>query len=420
LSSQGIVRVAYVLRRYPRLSQSFVLNEMRALEASEASVVVLGLEQPHCSESSLSEAVTADDRRRPVETFDAVPIRVVVAALFWAMRHHPLRLTRLIFTLTIMGSRIHWAFLGKALVMARHLARTRIEHLHAHLYHGSEAAWLVHRLTGKGYSFTAHARDIYVRGENLPRRLADAAFTVTVCDYNRTKLAALCPQAADRIHVIHPFLHPSLLTHEWASSAPHAGPLRLICVCRLVPKKGVHVLIDSIAHLRHRNISVQLEIIGDGKKRNDLAEQIGRLGLSEEVFLTGSLGPAAVRDALASSHCFALASVEAPDGDSDATPTVLGEAMAMGLPVISTTIAGIPEIVPEGAGFLVPPGDPESLADAIERIARMSPAARQAMGTLGRAFVLDRWNPASGAERLKALFSQALTTKPCRPRRSGD
>jgi glycosyltransferase involved in cell wall biosynthesis len=114
-----------------------------------------------------------------------------------------------------------------------------------------------------------------------------------------------------------------------------------------------------------------------------------------------------------------LASVKAPDGDSDATPTVIGEAMATGLPVISTTIAGIPEIVPEGAGFLVPPGDSAALADAIEQIARMSPAARKAMGLRGRAFVLDRWNPASGAERLKALFSEAITTKAGCPRQKG-
>ena len=419
MSSNSRIRVAYVLRRYPRLSQSFVLNEMRALETAGTSVAVVALEQPQASESRLSEAVTEGDRCRPVEVFDPLPTRVVVTALFWAMRRHPLRLTQTIFSVITMRSRIHWVFLGKALVMARNLAKTRSEHLHAHLYHGSETAWLVHRLTGIGYSFTAHARDIYVRGENLPRRLADAAFAVTVCDYNRARLAALCPQAADRIHVILPFLHPSLLTADSAPSAPEAGPLRLICVCRLVPKKGVDVLVNSIAHLRHRNIPVQLEIIGDGRNRNNLASQIERLGLSEEVSLSGSLGPAAVRDALASSHCFVLASVKAPDGDSDATPTVIGEAMAKGLPVISTTIAGIPEIVPEGAGFLVPPGDSASLADAIEQIARMSPAARKAMGSRGRAFVLDRWNPASGAERLKALFSEAITTRPGCPRQKG-
>ena len=133
---------------------------------------------------------------------------------------------------------------------------------------------------------------------------------------------------------------------------------------------------------------------------------IKELNLCENVSLPGPMGALGIRDLLSSCDCFALASVQVENGDSDATPTVLGEAMAMGLPVVSTRVAGIPEIVPEGAGLLVKPSDATALADAIEAIFKLSPKARRAMGEAGRAFVHAHWNPDLDAARLARLFAQ--------------
>jgi colanic acid/amylovoran biosynthesis glycosyltransferase len=119
--------------------------------------------------------------------------------------------------------------------------------------------------------------------------------------------------------------------------------------------------------------------------------------------------PRKVRRMLLTADCFVLAAVIAPDGDSDATPTVLGEAMALGLPVISTRVAGIPEIVPEGAGLLVRPGDPQALAEAIAQVAALADAERHAMGQQGRAFVHRHWNGARDAPALAAWFQQAAS-----------
>jgi glycosyltransferase involved in cell wall biosynthesis len=306
-----------------------------------------------------------------------------------------------------------WASFRQALVLARLLRTARPDHLHAHLRRGGDVARLTDALTRCGYSFTAHARDIYVRNADLPAKLAAASFVVTVCEYNRALLARIEPRCSERIRVLHPFLGRDLFLSAPAAPAraTQGQPLRFVTICRLVPKKGVAVLLDALHLSAHSGQQLHLTIAGDGCERGRLEQQIQALDLGAQVTLAGAVDAAGVRRLLMEADCFVLASLVAPDGDSDATPTVLGEAMALGVPVVSTRVAGIPEIVPKGAGLLVKPADPRALADAIATIASLSPAERRAMGQRGRAFVESYWNGARDAPKLVAWFQQAASER---------
>lgn len=408
------VHVGYVLRVFPSLSQTFVLNEIRALEALGARVTVLTLDP------------AASDRSLPAEDVGSGNLIDVdgpapASAWLWLLRHHPLRLVRVLTEVATARSPYLWRVFVKAVWVAQLAELAGIQHLHAHLRLGTDAAWLVHRLTGRRFSFTAHSGNLFVAemARFLPRELQAADFAVTVCRSNRALMAAREPSSVGKIHVILPFLHADLFQQRELrgpepspSNARHNSPLRLIAVARLIPKKGLGVLLDAIHLLARRHIRVHLSIVGEGPDRCRIEKGIASLGLADRVWLLGARPPSRVRQLIAAADVLVLASVQDPNGDADATPTVLGEAMATGLPVISTRLNGIPEIVPEGAGLLVPPGDVPALAQAIAALAAMSPEQRRAMGATGRTFVHENWNRDHDAERLIALFHQASDAGP--------
>lgn len=242
----------------------------------------------------------------------------------------------------------------------------------------------------------------------LARELAAADFAITVCQHNKGLMCAREPRSAGKIQVIRPFLSAELLRKPPRACANADPPLRLLSVSRLVPKKGAHVLVEAVRKLRSRGIAVRAKIVGEGRERPRLEAVIAALDVGAHVALVGAKQPKAVHTLLDGADCFVIASVPAPDGDADAAPTVLGEAMAKGLPVISTRLNGIPEIVPEGAGLLVAPGDAGALADAIAEIASMSAEQRRAMGARGRQFVQEHWNGDKDVHRLIALFRSVV------------
>lgn len=403
-STSAGIHLGYVLRRFPQLSESFVLNEIRALESLGHRVTVFSQFDPGLQHHALVSA----DQGRSVYYLEPIACGGLFQALGAALLSQPRRLLNTLRQVLRARNPRHWTALRHALVLSRLLHSHSTDHLHAHLSFGSDVAWLTSALTGLGFSFTAHARDVYVRNADLPAKLAAARFVVTVCEYNRIRLSRMQPRCADRIEVLHPFLSRELFLSDVAAPTQlnEGQPSRLITICRLVPKKGVDVLLDAMHRLARADQRLHLTIIGDGRERQHLEQQVCALGLNEMVSFEGAVDAAQVRRTLLIADCLVLAAVVTPDGDSDATPAVLGEAMALGLPVISTRVAGIPEIVPEGAGLLVQPGDAEALADAIAAIGKLSPEARRAMGEVGRAFVHAHWNPDLDAPRLALLFAR--------------
>jgi colanic acid/amylovoran biosynthesis glycosyltransferase len=183
-ASSGL-NLGYVVRRFPSLTQSFVLNEIRALERHGVGVRVFSVLPPKGADPMLVHASAPSDRTRELLLLDALGSRQLAVALAWILVRHPVRLFRTLMFAARKWRKIPTALLGKALLLSRAAGAIRISHLHAHLGLASDVAWLTHHMTGIGFSFTAHARDIYVSNHNLDRKLADASFVVTVCDSAR-------------------------------------------------------------------------------------------------------------------------------------------------------------------------------------------------------------------------------------------
>jgi glycosyltransferase involved in cell wall biosynthesis len=402
------LHLGYVLRIFPALPQTFILNEISALERLGYKITVFGLNNP----GSNAFRQVPEAKGYSVIYLYGQGIITVSKAVVWLIRHHFKGFFNTLLKVIFEGDGHLWKAFHRALLLARAAEKAGVGHLHAHLRFGTEVVWLTHSLTGRSYSFTAHSGNLFMAAKSryLPAAFAETDFAVTVCGFNQSILAANKPQDTTKIHVIRPFLGPEWYGKRINYPVHLAGTraLRLASVSRLVPKKGIDILISALHGVLGRGIAVHLSIIGDGPERSRLETQIQTLGLEAQVTLLGAKGPAEVKSLLEASDCFVLASRLAPNGDSDATPTVLGEAMAVGLPVISTRIAGIPEIVPDDAGWLVQPGEAGPLTEAIVALAEMTVAQRHALGENGRRHVHVHWNSEQDALRLAGLFTSAV------------
>jgi colanic acid/amylovoran biosynthesis glycosyltransferase len=387
------LRVGYVLKRFPRFSETFILNELLALEALGVECHVFSLltppEEPrHARLANLRAPVTYLSKSVGLVP-DPVPEDDVLFAGSDPKSVASLR--------------------AKAAEVARLARHAGITHLHAHF--GSDAttvALLAARDIGGAYSFTAHARDIYhtyvspeIDAAKRHAKLAKAAFTVTVSDYNASHLRTLCPEAAERIYRLYNGIDLSLF-----SPTDRAVPGRILAVGRLVEKKGFAVLVDACALLRDRGLAFDCRIIGDGPLQGALQDQIAGLGLADRVTLAGPMPQEQLADELGTAAIATLPCIITPDGDRDGLPTVLLEAMGKGIPVVTTTVTGGPEIVAEGeTGLLCPPGDPEALADALEALLT-DPEGARAMGIAGRRRAERLFDLATNARQLSGHFAR--------------
>jgi colanic acid/amylovoran biosynthesis glycosyltransferase len=371
MPDQTPLRIGYVLKRFPRFSETFILNELLALQALGVECHVFSLLTPPDEPRHARLA----DLRAPVTYLSkasdpATDIMQSDADLFAGS-----------------DAKAIASLCGKAKEVARLARKAGITHLHAHF--GSDpatVALLAARALGGTFSFTAHARDIYhtyvspeVDAAKRRAKLREAAFTVTVSDYNAAHLRGLCPEAADRIYRLYNGIDLTLF-----SLADDVVDGRIVAVGRLVEKKGFSVLVDACAILRDRGLPFDCRIIGDGPLQGALQAQIETLGLVGQVTLAGPMPQERLADELGTAAIATLPCVITPDGDRDGLPTVLLEAMGKGVPVVTTTVTGGPEIVADGeTGLLCPPGNPAALADALETLLR-DPHRARAMGAAGR------------------------------------
>ncbi|MCB2134486.1 MAG: glycosyltransferase family 4 protein [Rhodobacteraceae bacterium] len=397
------LRIGYVLKRFPRFSETFILNELLAHEAAGATLDVFSLLDPpdeprHANLARLKARVTMlSGKGRGQEGYPEPKD----APLFSGKS--PSQTGRL---------------MAKANAVAKAAQARGIGHLHAHF--GSDAATvalLAARAMGGTFSFTAHARDIYhtyvspeADAEMRRAKLREAAFTVTVSDYNARHLSTLCPEAAGRIVRLYNGID---LEAFRPVSATRQRPGRMLAVGRLVEKKGFATLIDAAAILRDRGIAFDLEIVGSGPLDAALTAQIDRLALSGQVMLTGSLPHERLVERMEAATLAVLACTVTESGDRDGLPTVLLEAMARGLPVVTTTVAGGPEIVvSDVTGKLCPPDDPTALADAIASVLTDRGRARL-MGAAGRKRAERLFDLDLNAATLRTLLAEP-TTAPAR------
>jgi glycosyltransferase involved in cell wall biosynthesis len=367
MSQHARPTVGYVLRKFPVLSETFILNELLELEAQGVPLHVFSLQPPN-------DPRYHEDLPRLAAHITYVPGITDIRKL---LRHHQ-RLARQVpgpyrRTLAYVASRgrakLLWRFVQAGFV-ASEARRLRLGHLHGQFAnHPTTVAMLASRIGGLPFSFTAHAVDLFKSEVNpriLGRKVAEARFAATVSEYNVGFLRKVAPEANGKIvHV------PNGIDLERFSpnGTPPWSPFRILCVARLVEKKGIPVLIEACRILRDRGHSFTCDIVGKGILRPQLEALIQEHRLRELVHLRGPATQGEVRERYRASHLYVLPCIVAADGNRDGLPVSLVEALACGLPVISTPVTGIPEVVRDGHnGLLVPSGDAAALAEAMARL----------------------------------------------------
>lgn len=400
------MRIAYLLKKFPRLSETFVLTEILGQERLGAEIRVWSRRPPDAEPRHAQLA----ELRAPVETLPNSASHTL-RALYARERSAPGSFARVLALLEegeALGFSRTAECLGEALWLQRRCEELGIEHVHTHFATDSAVtAWLLQRLGGPGYSITAHAKDIYRAGVGAARLdalIGESRFTVTVCDANVAHLRGLlAPRALRRVRRLYNGIDLGLFQEAREARAPAT----VLGVGRLVEKKGFHVLLAALARLRARGIAAEALLIGDGDQRAALEARAAELGLCAHVRFAGALDQAAVSAAMQSATLLCLPCIVGTDGNRDALPTVLLEAQACGLPCVSTPVSGVPEILDDGrAGLLVPESDDAATADALEQLLR-SPERCAKLRRAGRERVARLFDSAQNSRVLASWFASA-------------
>jgi len=399
-------KVCYFLKRYPRLSETFVVNEIQALQDQGIDVTVLA---QRSSGEELIHKKTADLK---VPIYYTPPVNLISneassIKFLETLTANPCLIERE--TLSGALSKADYRALIESAMIAPFIQKMGIDLIHAHFATwATTIASYVSKLTGIPYSFTAHAKDIYHESVNkkaLAEKIAQARFVITVSDFNKRYLDE-CLKSEEKIgRVIR--LYNGIDLEEFQDSKEKKEPGLIVAVGRLVQKKGFEDLIQACNILNKKGSAFRCLIIGEGEERNALEKKIAEFSLTKKVSLMGAMPQEEVKTILRKASIFALPCIIGKDGNRDGLPTVLLEAMALGVPVISTTVTGIPEIIDHGkSGFLVSPGDPLGLAKGIEQILS-DLAFQEHMQREGRAKAEEVFDIKKNVLTLKRIFTES-------------
>ncbi|HEX2088317.1 MAG TPA: glycosyltransferase [Actinomycetota bacterium] len=398
------MKIGYVVKRYPRLSETFILDEILGLEDAGLEVAIHSLLQPN--DGRFHEDIS---RVKAVARYLPTAAQSVFGA-FRALRDVGISkdaaaLDRAIAFLEQVPEQRRGTLLVQALHLADEARKKGLEHLHAHFMSSpAQTTYLAHLFSGIPFSVTAHAVDIY--GPNVDpavvREIAEGAVAVvTVCEANRDHLRDLVG-ASSRIEVIY-----NGVSLDELSGNGLRDPGLVLAVGRLVEKKGYHILLEACRLLRDRDVEFRCVLVGDGKQREELLDQRRMLEIDDCVEMPGATSRREVLRWMRRARVFAAPCVTAADGNQDALPTVLLEALSIGLPVVSTPVAGIPEIVDDGVeGLLTPPGDAAALADAVQCLLT-DDGVWARMAAAGPAKAADRFDRTKNLPKLIELFRQS-------------
>ena len=417
-SKAAPIRVGYVLKRFPRLSETFILNEILELERQGVEVSIFSLLRPpaearHKLLDRLQAKVTYLPGRKALKGWE----------FYQAFADKPDEVTAPLVCLESMGlpgaplfpgkaPEDIWRLLFQSSVLQYHIESLGLKHLHAHF--GSDAttvALLAGQLTQTPFSYTAHARDIYhtyvdLLCDNAMRRLKmeQAAFVATVSDYNKHHLDHLVPPVVrPRIHRLYNGIDLNL----FRPSERRREKSLFVAVGRLVEKKGFAHLVEACRRLKSDGRSFHCTIVGEGPERENLETAIGRAGLAGQVELAGAKPQEELLGIIAHATAVVLPCVVTPSGDRDGLPTVLLEALALGIPCVTTRVSGNPEIVDEGeTGLIVSPENPTELAAAMMRFLD-DPELSCAMARACRGKAEKDFDLKANVAKLKSHFMQA-------------
>ena len=405
-----VLRIAYLTNQYPATSHTFIRREIVALEERGHVISRYTIRE---ASTKLNDPADLDELEKTDHVLGIGPLAMLCMAAAEIVSK-PIRFWNAVrcsgqFLACNRSALRQIAYLVEALVVSRWCRRDRIEHLHVHF--GSNPATvgtLVSVLTGIPFSLTVHGPDEFDNpiAHGLALKVAKASFAVAISSFGRSQLMRWTDQRHwNKIEVVHCGLDRAY-TAEPGTLATDSR--RLLCVARLAEQKGHMILLRAAKKLRSEGVAFDLQLIGDGPLRPLVEQTIQRFGLGQCVRVVGWLPQAQVQSEIRSSRATVLPSF------AEGLPVVLMESLALRKPVISTFIAGIPELVEPANGWLVPAGDVEMLCAAMRAALAADPAALEAMGEQGRRRVLARHDIAHSALLMERHILAATMTRPRR------
>ena len=395
------MRVAYLTNRYPAVSHSFIRREILALESLGLRIDRFAIRR---DESPLVDPLDRSEAANTRYLLDT-PLWGLLTALVLTAARSPMRFCRAVASTIRMGwgSRSglprHFAYLAEASVLLRLLRKSRVDHLHVHFgTNATTVALLTRCLGGPDYSFTVHGPEEFDDAAriSLPRKIRQSRFVVAISSFGRSQLYRHCERMDwPRIHVVRCGL-PDDYGEDDHEIEMHDR--RLVCVGRLCEQKGQQLLIQAANQLRQSETPVELVLVGDGPMRADVESLIQDLEMQDCVQLTGSLSGDDVKGQILSARALVLPSF------AEGLPVVIMESLALGRPVITTYVSGIPELVDHQCGWIIPAGSVSALADAMRDALQRDPEDLLEMGERGRDRIDEFHRVTRESEKLAALF----------------
>jgi len=395
-------RVAYLVNQYPKVSHTFIRREILALERRGLAISrfsIRGWDAP------VADPVDEEERSKTRYILRGGPLPMLRATLKTIVTRPRAALTALKAALSMSRRSLrpwpyHLIWFAEACLLRDWLEADRIDHVHAHFgTNSADVALLTHLLGGPTYSFTIHGPDEFDQAPmlNLPRKVDGARFVAVISNFTRSQLMRAIPAPLwPKLQVVHCGLDPAFFAAE---PAPQPDSPTLLCIGRLNAQKGQVTLLEGFAALNRPD--ARLILAGDGELRDLVEERIQTLGLTGRVQITGWISSDEVMRLITQSRVIVQPSF------MEGLPVVLMEALAQGRPVISTFVAGIPELVQDGVnGWLVPAGDPDRLALAMAAALDSAPADLARMGRDGMARTRTRHHIDTEAAKLAALFAR--------------
>ncbi len=398
--------IAYLVNQYPKVSHSFVRREVAAVESCGIKVARFSIRS--CESELVDEADKLEQELTKVIL--GIGVQGLVLALLRVALTKParfleaLRLTFKVGWYSERGIILHLAYLAEACVLLNWFAESGTTHVHAHFgTNSTTVAMLCHVLGGPTYSFTVHGPEEFDKATllSLEEKIKRSTFVAAVSSFGKSQLFRWCDRTLwSKIHVIHCGVDAAFLAHP---HVPIPAAPRLVCIGRLNEQKGHLLLLEAANLLAVAGLDFKLVFVGDGPLRSDIEKQIAQYGLQKHIEITGWASSDQVREQLLASRAMVLPSF------AEGLPVVIMESLALNRPVISTYVAGIPELVEPGVcGWLVPPGSAEVLAVAM-RAALEAPLEKlEEMGKAGAERVAQQHNVDLEAKKLVALFESAI------------
>jgi len=397
-------RVAYLANPYPAISHTFIFREIQSLRQSGLEVFPVSIDR-----SKDLNKMTPEEQHEAegVKVLKDVQFWEAMLALFRVFIRSPIGFSRMLH----MTIKLIWhgpksavkafGYLAETILFLDWIEEKDIDHIHEHFANPTAfIAMLANRYKNWGYSISVHGPDVFYQVDEsmLTEKIKRARFVRCISHYCRSQLWRLVPvNMWKKFHIVHCGVNPEVFRP--VERVENAVP-QILCVGRLTSAKGQHILLDALHLVKEQGHKFRLTFVGDGEDRQSLENKVNELNLSEEVRLTGALGQERVMDHYRSADLFVLPSF------AEGVPVVLMEAMAQEIPVISTRITGIPELIEhEKTGLLVTPGNTGELAEAIVRVLEDSSLGEK-LGTEGRKAVLSEFNQSENYQYLHCLFEK--------------